>query len=297
VVFTDGSKEPHTGVGYGYAIYRTPDPEPRATGLASLSFEAEVFDAETVGAWRGLEHALRITGDDEQITVCLDNTAAIWCLRGRASDTSQWAFLAFHEAAQHRQVKVKWCPGHMGIPGNEQADELAKAGLTAAADPRAGPTMASMGALRRTKYQDVCENDWHKTQGSLSQRYKSWSLDYSLRCPPELEAQLPRGIHHRLLALRTGHGDFAWYHRRFKHEDANLQCSCGAYKSPEHLVFCRRALATFAEWPWPDRPKIFPETSREKRLYLKDLQASPRLFRKFLQITGFFSSICPRDPT
>jgi ribonuclease HI len=276
VVFTDGSKEPHTGVGYGYAIYRTPDPEPRATGLASLSFEAEVFDAETVGAWRGLEHALRITGDDEQITVCLDNTAAIWCLRGKASDTSQWAFLAFHEAAQHRQVKVKWCPGHMDIPRNEQADELVKAGLTAAADPRAGPTMASMGALRRTKYQDVCENDWHKTQGSLSQRYKSWSLDCSLKCPPELEAQLPRGIHHKLLALRTGHGDFAWY---------------------QSSINRRTTWYSAAEWPWPDRPKIFPETSREKRLYLKDLQASPRLFRKFLQITGFFSSICPRDPT
>jgi len=25
-------------------------------------------------------------------------------------------------------VRVKWCPGHCGVEGNEKADELAKAG-------------------------------------------------------------------------------------------------------------------------------------------------------------------------
>ncbi len=47
----------------------------------------------------------------------------------------------------------------------------------------------------------------------------------------------------RLLAARSGHGDFADYNEIFNHEDALLTCSCGALKAPEHFTFCTRARA------------------------------------------------------
>lgn len=59
------------------------------------------------------------------------------------------------------------------------------------------------------------------------------------RCPDEL--RLPRHLFARILAARTGHGDFADYHERFNHEDAHLYCRCGARKSPVHFFFCRVA--------------------------------------------------------
>lgn len=43
----------------------------------------------------------------------------------------------------------------------------------------------------------------------------------------------------KLIAARSGHGDFAAYHIRFKHEDASIHCACGEHKSPEHPFYCQ----------------------------------------------------------
>ena len=43
-----------------------------------------------------------------------------------------------------------------------------------------------------------------------------------------------------LLAARSHHGDFASYHERFQHQDANLRCSYGARKTPEHPFLCKK---------------------------------------------------------
>jgi len=46
---------------------------------------------------------------------------------------------AFNELASHRPVSLTWVPAHSGIPGNEQADYLAK---TASCQPYIGPEPA-----------------------------------------------------------------------------------------------------------------------------------------------------------
>jgi ribonuclease HI len=63
--------------------------------------------------------------------MCIDSTSVIWCLRGNASDSSQWAFHLCQDAMQTRDIRIKWSPGHMDIEGNEEADALADI----AADP------------------------------------------------------------------------------------------------------------------------------------------------------------------
>ena len=52
--------------------------------------------------------------------------------------------------------------------------------------------------------------------------------------PPELSL-LPRPSLGRLLSARSGHGDFAAYHRRFKHNNADIYCTCGQEKSPDDM--------------------------------------------------------------
>ena len=65
-------------------------------------------------------------------------------------------------------------------------------------------------------------------------------LKMTRKRPPELA--LPRWAYHRLIATRTGHGDFAKYHERFKHENIDGKCKCGRERRPRHFVECRPAL-------------------------------------------------------
>ncbi|KJZ70359.1 hypothetical protein HIM_10250 [Hirsutella minnesotensis 3608] len=99
------------------------------TGKGRLG-PAEVFDAEAIGALEGLKAALSLP-DTGRIFFCLDNLATPRCLRGTPSDSSQDVFLEFQSLArQHGSVEVHWIPNHADIPGNEEADALAKAGAS-----------------------------------------------------------------------------------------------------------------------------------------------------------------------
>ncbi|KAG0159471.1 hypothetical protein PDIDSM_6993 [Penicillium digitatum] len=93
---------------------------------------------------------------------------------------------------------------------------------------------------------------------------------------------------HRWLALRSSHGDFDWYHRKFNHEDAKLDCSCGRRKSPEHLALCHKTQKSFRHWPKP--PPTPPTDGIEAVAYLRSLD--PKQFVELLELTSFYSRVC-----
>ncbi|OQD69635.1 hypothetical protein PENPOL_c002G03051 [Penicillium polonicum] len=87
-----------------------------------------------------------------------------------------------------------------------------------------------------------------------------------------------------LLALRSLHGDFEWYQRRFDHEDAKLTCTYGRVKTPEHLALYRLTKRRFRRWP--SRPSTPPGNRREAFLYLRSLTPGDA---QLLQITNFYT--------
>ena len=182
----------------------------------------------------------------------------------------------------------------MEIAGNEAADRLANAG---ALEPQrdhgraSKPTASGVWSQARKEMREAAREWWEERQRKLSRRYKDWDLPYDPCREPE-ELSLPRPILHRYLAIRHGHGDFAWYHEKFKHADAKLDCSCGRRKAPEHLVYCRRTRATFENWP--RKRKIVPRSERERINYLRILMSSPKDFQRYLEVTGFYSDTCTR---
>ena len=291
VVFTDGSQDGDK-IGYGFAVYQ--NKKLLSSGCGRLDPISINFDAEVVGAWKGLQRVITAppSFSRQRIWVCLDNSGAIWGLRANAAPSSQWAYLKFHASAGTHDVRVKWCPGHCNITGNELADKLAKTGARRKdVDKDCTPTAYGVKSLARKITCELRKTWWSRASLDLSERYRSWDLTYHIRCPKELDV-LTRPALHRYLAIRTGHGDFAWYHRRFGHREANLKCSCGRNKDPEHLVRCGKTLATFGRWPC--RPIRQPRSEKEARLYLETLMSNPLAFQEFLGTTGFYNSICPR---
>ncbi|RAL58276.1 hypothetical protein DID88_002231 [Monilinia fructigena] len=294
-VFSDGSEQYKDGaklVGYGYAIYRGQSLV--RTGSGAINSISHVFDAEAIGALKGLQCALEILRPlDEHIWMCIDSTSVIWCMRANASNTSQWAFLECHALIDQFKVGIRWSPGHMGIEGNETADELADAGANEGRmddDRSAEPTISGIGTTARALADAATSDWWSRCLTGLSASYRKWGLGYSIAEPPEL--RLPRTLLHRLLAARTAHGDFAQYHRRFGHTDAELNCLCGYAKTPEHLVFCEISQRKFHAWPAkPERP---PSRPKEGRRYMSAILAHPKLFEDFSHSDAIFRHQRPR---
>ncbi|KAM4054889.1 RNase H domain-containing protein [Hirsutella rhossiliensis] len=134
-----------SAVGYGYAIHL--DGQTVLSGCGRLG-PAEVLMQKRKARSRAC--ALPKPPRSQRVVVCLDNIAAATCLRGMPADSSQDVFLEFQAlATAHGATEVRWIPGHTSIPGNEQADALAKAGTSQPEPAGAVPTLAYLRRAAR----------------------------------------------------------------------------------------------------------------------------------------------------
>lgn len=211
--FSDGSSLGPGKSAWGYVVYQ--GVKLVASGSGPLP-GAEVFDAEVVGAMKALKAAIEV-GKDLLICILLDNQAATQALERGRSNSSQSEVDKFSSLRHNKRVEIRWIPGNVGIQGNEEANKLAKSALGAPNNrplTSAAPiledqdlTFAALGRWVKQRSQELVEEWWQKYR---PKRYKD--LDLFMRCkrPPELA--LSRWAYHRLIAARTGHGDYADYH-------------------------------------------------------------------------------------
>ncbi|KAI1005511.1 hypothetical protein K3495_g2708 [Podosphaera aphanis] len=204
------------------------------------------------------------------VAVCLDNEEAAirfhggWLTPSSSRQIAEFQTLRETWARRERaaatnigNVQVRWIPGHKGIAGNTRADTLAKQACDLETT-KSEASIASANRLLEERYNEVLASYWDL---NAPKRYKDLQIGMSSRIPPEI-ILLPRRSLGKLLSARSGHGDFAGYHRRFNHSEANLYCSCGHEKSPEHPFPCplsrregnrprkltRRCLAEHVNW-------------------------------------------------
>jgi ribonuclease HI len=293
-VFTDGSKLANSMAGAGFALYQS------GKQFLRLSFplgpNKEVFDAEAEAALAGIKAALEIytARFATNLWICLDNLEVATRLLSSFTGSSQEIFESFRALAltwptrerfpytDGGSVQICWVPGHMQIPENEAADLAAKQG--AAMDP---PSISrySYASLKRKAKTDTISALQRHWQSTAPKSYQDLWITTSPWRPAELK--LPRPLLARILAARTGHGDFAAYHERLNHEDAHLLCRCGARKSPTHFFFCRIAKRRL---PRPSGPPS------EAIPYLLGTPKGAVKLAAWLSKTRFFDDICLQHP-
>jgi ribonuclease HI len=294
VVYSDGSKveqEGSSSAGAGWVAYQAQQEILR--GFQPLGQGAEIYDAEAYAATRGLETAMNCptTRHADNIYVCLDSLEVAARLLSTTTSSSQETFekfktLAAQWPARTRErytvegkIQVRWCPGHVDISGNEEADKMAR---QATEHPENGLPTYSLAVAKRQVKTRITKEFTDIWSINAPTRYKELSIPLSAH-PPELS--LPRYALGKLYAARSGHGDFAEYHRRFKHDDAELYCSCKRLKTPEHFFFCKKGKRATRRADWHQPRNTIPEL-------LCTPQGASR-FAKWLRETRFYIEICP----
>jgi ribonuclease HI len=290
-VFSDGSKSEGSdgATGAGSVTYQYSLQVDRQT--RSLGLNAEVFDAEAIAALHGARTALNLPSARfaTDLWVFLDNLEVATRLLSHSTGTSQSVFEEFREIARkwperarlpHTRpgsVRIRWVPGHLKISGNEEADKAAKEG-TLLPDPADSIcTLASLKRIARTKASKATRRLWPLV---APDSYIDLTVPYGLGSSV-LSIRRPEAG--RILAIRSGHGDFADYHTRFHHNDALLYCSCGKRKSPLHFYFCRKGKAT----------KSLPGPPSDNLQWLLCTSTGINKLAKWFTDTRFYQEICP----
>ena len=133
---------------------------------------SEVYDAEIHAVMEGLTALSRSHLSPGEVFICIDNQAAIHTLESNA-ELHQAAQISqnLHHVLVHKgwSIHTLWTPAHQGIPGNEEADRLAKLGASLPDPcPRATTTKTWLLAQTRALFLREWKTQFPESQPSFT---------------------------------------------------------------------------------------------------------------------------------
>jgi ribonuclease HI len=260
VIFTDGSAHPEEGAG---AAATSADGVVSKLAFLGPPGTTSNFECELVGLRLGLEigRDARLPSSGARITLLTDSQAAIDRLRNpRTPKPGQYILTQIQEVADSlppsTQVTIRWCPGHVGVLGNEMADRKAAAARNSAFldDSIRGSIAAEKSVLIRK------ERLWKNSPRS------------------------PFPIQSALHQLRSGHVALNAFQFKCKRAPYPICTKCGAIETVEHyLVSCARFTGARAT------TRTLLREERITEITARTLLFNPRAFKAteaFLQLSA-----------
>ncbi|POS84046.1 hypothetical protein EPUL_003921 [Erysiphe pulchra] len=151
------------------------------------------------------------------VAVCLDNEdAAIRLHTGNLTPFSCKNYVIYGTTSPGTVI-VRCIPGHASMAGN---DSLVKSACNEAT-LRIKASISRATRLLNERYEVNITSYW---ENKAPERYKYLKISMSGKMPEEL-CFLNCRILGLLLSARSEHGNYAAYHRRFKHDDATPSVS------------------------------------------------------------------------
>ena len=213
-----------------------------------MGHQAEVYDAEMHALSAAMDHVAHYMdlplGSASHLHFFADNSSSVDSIFLSKPGPSQRFFISFCEHAcdflaadASHEISVSWVPSHIGIVGNERADELAKE-----AAQMEGPASATYSHLRRRANERVLETwieDWAESPPRGLYARASHGQP-SLRPPPHF-CDLPRHLYGLVTQCRLGHAFMGEYYQRHVPTE-DVACPCGKHlQTRDHILLdCER---------------------------------------------------------
>jgi len=281
-MFTDGSRLDSEAAGYA-VVWRSG--QVWAGVKNHMGHNQEAYDAECAALARALEEAAKRQVAPERVTIFTDAQAAIRRMISEEPGPGQkYAIQARRHIATLRRarpeivIEIRWCPAHKGVPGNEKADEWAKAAAEKP-DGRGGERLPrSLAHIKR----EISEKKWAEARQWAGGRVTRKKYKMPAKQKPDgTVAGSSKRLASRFYQLKTGHC-LTGQHLNWTKNRPTPQCWwCASETQTRDHLFKECA-------EWRDQQKILwaevkKETGRWKsRWKVRDLLADERCSKPVL---------------
>ncbi|XP_052758208.1 uncharacterized protein LOC128202324 [Galleria mellonella] len=230
MIYTDGSKLDSGEVGAAAIIYR-PSGQP-VLKKVKLCRTNTVFTAELTAIKIGIQWLEDTKVSDASITILSDSRSALMALQQRSNrePTVNSIHRAIHTSSNH--FNFVWVKAHVGIIGNEQADEAARtaATLKVASQKNSFPMSYARYCIRKDTYSASNNEYVAETSSSL---ISSWLP--TLDSIAAYRKAVP--ISFAMTQIITGHSFAKQYLHRFRITDNNTcPCDNNSIQTIQHLL-------------------------------------------------------------
>ena len=227
-VYTDGSKS-DDGVGAAFVVKKSGRDITKKFRLNKL---CSVFQAELLALSQALAWLVRNPASN--VTIYSDSQSSLNALSS-SSNTNYFVnecHKSLDELCNIVSVQFVWVKAHVGIAGNEQADEAAKAAsnMHSASSYNAFPLSLAKRIIRATNFDEWADEYVKSSTGSGTRSWFPTLLDVH-------RGMDAFGTSFELTQIFTGHGFHKEYLKRF-HITADDVCPCDGRttQSIDHLI-------------------------------------------------------------